>query len=179
MGKPKKALRKPKTEGQRLFLEQEGNEAELAAKVGCGPAIIGHWRRGRRVPGGPHRHKLELLFGIPQRAWDVAPGTALPAPLPSPTGVSSEDDTLVIAKDQISEILTALQNKGLTDAAAAKLRDTMAKLLALRSRLERDREMTEDRAVRSHPEWARTRAAILRALEAHPEAAAAVAEALA
>ena len=164
---------KVKNEGQRMFLELEGGEAELAAKVGCGAAIVGHWRRGRRVPGDAHRHKLELLFGIPRRAWDVAPGAELPAST-STKSATSEDATLEITKSQIASILTALESEALTDASRAKLRDTLAKLLALRARMERDQETAEDRAVREHPAWVQTKASILRALKSFPEAAAAV-----
>jgi len=166
-----------KTEGQRELVELGGTEAEIAAKLGCGAAVVGHWRRGRRVPGEAHRHKLELLFGIPRRAWDVAPGAPLPSVAPE-SAAGSDGDTLEITKRQIDSILAALKDEALTDGAAAKLRDTLAKLLALRARLERDQEMAEDRAVREHPAWAALKAAILRALEPYPEAAAAVAEAL-
>lgn len=175
---PKTTAPKTKTEGQRQLLGQVGTEAELAARVGCGVAVVGHWRRGRRVPGEAHRHKLELLFGIPRRAWDVAPGAAVPSAPQCEAVTGPGDDTLTIAKAQIDAILQLLEDKGLTDGAAAKLRDTLAKLLALRARLERDRDLQEDRLVREHPEWARTKAAILRALKQYPKAAAAVAAAL-
>ena len=65
----KSRAKRPKPEGQRQLLELEGTEAELSATLGCGHALIGHWRRGTRVPGQAPRHKLELLFGIPRRAW--------------------------------------------------------------------------------------------------------------
>ena len=183
IGRPPRPV-EPKTEGQRQLVETGGGEAEIAARVGCGAAVVGHWRRGRRVPGEAHRRKLELLFGIPARAWDVAPG-ALPAPGPAaappgdPAAPLDDAGTLEIAKAQIDAILKELEKADtLTDGAAAKLRDTLAKLLALRARLERDRDLQEDRLVREHPEWARTKARILDALRPFPEAARAVAEAL-
>jgi transcriptional regulator with XRE-family HTH domain len=180
---PTTTTTKAKTEGQRLLLELAGTEAELAARVGCGAAVVGHWRRGRRIPGEAHRHKLELLFGIPRRSWDVAAGAEV---VPEPEPKVAEDAepeadpaaTLSIAKAQIDTILEALNDKTLTDGASAKLRDTLSKLLALRARLERDRDLLEDRVVREHPEWARVRAAILGALRPYPDAARAVAEAL-
>ena len=97
----------------------------------------------------------------------------------SPDKLSTEGDTLEIARQQLSEVLKALQNPELTESAQLKLRDTAAKLLTLRSRLERDRELLEDRIVREHPEWKRIKGVILKALKPYPEAAAAVAEALA
>jgi transcriptional regulator with XRE-family HTH domain len=172
-----------KTEGQRQLLEITGIEDELAEKLGCGRAIVGHWRRGDRLPGAKSRHKLELLFGIPPLAWDVGPGSEVPTD-PTPKNavcdqLSENDDVLDIVKRQLLEIREALQAPGLADAARLKLLDTSAKLLALRSRLERDRELLEDRIVREHPEWRRIKGAILKALRPYPEAAAAVAEAIA
>lgn len=161
------------------MLEQSGTESDLAGKIGCGAAIVGHWRRGRRLPGAQARHKMELLFGIPRRAWDVAPGASVEpigaAPHAEPV---DDDDTLEITKQQIREVLQALQDSSLTETGAARLRDTAAKLLALRSRLERDRDMLEDRLVRDHPEWQRVKATLLRALKPYPDAAAAVAKAI-
>jgi len=176
----------PKSEGQRQLLEQEGSEIQIAKKLGTGKAIIGHWRRGRRLPADGMRHRLELAFGIPPRAWDVAPGEPLPVVAPpelpaalEPAGPPCvDDDPLMIARQQLQEVRVALQDENLTSTAAAKLRDTAAKLLALVSRLELARELQEDRVVRHHPKWKRVKAAIVKALEPYPEAAAAVAEAL-
>jgi transcriptional regulator with XRE-family HTH domain len=170
---------KVKTEGQRQLLEQKGTQREIASKVGCGEAVVGHWCRGRRIPGEDHRHKLELLFGIPQRAWDILPGAKSQSSTPTAKPNNDDsDETLAITNERINCIRKSLKDEKLTDAAASKKEDTLAKLLALRARLERDQEMLEDRAVREHPEWKRTKAAILRALKKHPEAAADVAEAI-
>jgi hypothetical protein len=183
MSKPKKKPRtkKPeiKTEGQRLLLEVDGSESELAKQLGCGAAIIGHWKRGRRVPGGPARHKMSLLFSIPQRAWDVAPGKVAAPSKPAATEKGRDDDILDITKTQIFEILESLDDDTLTKEVRARTRTDLTKLLALRARIEKDRELGEDRMVREHPEWARVKAAILKALKPFPEAAAAVAKVLA
>jgi transcriptional regulator with XRE-family HTH domain len=173
-----KAPPEPKTEGQRQLLELEGSEQDIATKMGCSRATAGHWRRGRRTPGEGARHKLELLFGIPQRAWDVSPGQLAAPPPPEPDTMSRNDDTLDITKQQVLEIRRSLVENGLAAETRAKLRAELGKLLALRARLELAQELREDRMVREHPEWARVKAAILKALEPYPEAAAAVAEAL-
>jgi len=171
-----------KSEGQRQLLEITGSEDGLAAQIGCSRAIVGHWRRGSRLPGVAARHKLELLFGIPRKAWGVQPGGEVPEAVKqtniSVDKLSTDGDTLDIARQQLCEVLEALRNPELTESAQLKLRDTAAKLLALRSRLERDRELLEDRIVREHPEWLRIKTAIIKALTPYPEAAAAVAEAI-
>ena len=172
-----------KSEGQRQLLKIAGIEDELAAQIGCSRAIVGHWRRGDRLPGLKLRHKLKLLFGIPPWAWEVEPGSEAPiAPIPKNTAVdelSEDDDILDVVRKQLLEVREALQSPELTEGARLKLLDTSAKLLALQSRLERDRELLEDRIVREHPEWKRIKGVILKALKPYPEAAAAVAEALA
>jgi len=170
-----------KTEGQRRFLEVAGTEDELAAQIGCSRAIIGQWRRGGRLPGVATRYKLELLFSIPPRAWDVEPGSDVLPEAKSPvvaSKLSEDDDTLAIAKQQLLEVRQELEASDLTDAARAKLRDTAAKLLALRSRLENALEMQEDRVIREHAGWQKVKADIIRALKPYPEAAKAVAKAL-
>lgn len=169
---------KPKSEGQRLLQEEPGSAVSMAAKIGCGKAAIGHWRTGARSPGESARHKLDLLYGIPRRAWDVMPGCSVEEPQEQAPPEHLDTDTLTITKGQISAILTTLRNDSLTDGAAAKLRDTLSKLLALRTRIERDRDLQEDRVVRDHPEWTRIKAAILEALKPYPDAAEAVAKVL-
>ena len=94
-----------KTEGQRQLLEIEGIEDELAAKLGYSRAIVGHWRRGDRLPGLKSRYKLETLFGIPPWTWDLEPGSELPTdPTPKNTGAGplSQDDDIL---DIVAEIL--------------------------------------------------------------------------
>jgi transcriptional regulator with XRE-family HTH domain len=171
-----------KSEGQRQLLEITGTEDELAAKLGYSRAIIGHWRRGIRLPGVGARYKLDLLCSIPPWTWDVEPGVEVPTePTPKNTDgeqLREDDDTLDIVRKQLLEVRETLATEGLTDSARLKLLDTSAKLLALRNRLERDRELQEDRIVREHPAWLRIKAAMLKALEPYPEAAAAIAEAI-
>jgi hypothetical protein len=79
---------------------------------------------------------------------------------------------------QIREIKAELASHELTDTARGRARDTMAKLIALKCRMERDRDLLEDRVVREHPKWLATKDAILEALKPYPDAAKAVAEAL-
>ncbi len=173
-----------RTEGQRRLLEVEESDLEISAQLGTKKAIVGHWRRGRRLPGVGNRRKLELLYDIPLRAWDVTPGTeatetvteiTTPAAIPRN---HSANDTLTMVLVQIEAIETDLRNAKLTDASKSKLRDTLTKLLSLRAKLEQNRELLEDHVVREHPEWLRLKARMLEALKPYPDAAKAVADAL-
>ncbi|MCP3886471.1 MAG: hypothetical protein GY700_13575 [Propionibacteriaceae bacterium] len=177
------------TEGRRLLKEVEEVDQAIADKMELGKAIVGHWRNGRRLPSEINRHKLELLYGIPPRSWDVSPGTDLTDGEIPPTNTrivnsinartrGDDNDALVMAMEQIDEIKIDLGNVNLTDAAKAKLRDTLTKLIALKVRIERDRDLLEDRVVREHPEWLKLKSRILEALKPHPEVAKAVAESI-
>jgi len=182
----KRSLIQPETEGQRLFCLVEGTEVELADKIACASALIGHWRRGRRMPSDKQKKRLELLFGIPRRAWDIGPGATIEPKEKKPErsetleapSRSTEMDTLAITNMQIDEILESLEDESITDSAKAKLRDTLAKALALRTRLERDRELLEDRVIREHPGWVKLKKSILTALKPYPEATKAVIQAI-
>jgi hypothetical protein len=60
-----------------------------------------------------------------------------------------------------------------------KLSDSEARILALRGRLEAAAELSERRYIAGHPAWVKVKRAILAALEPHPAAASAVADAIA
>jgi len=173
-----------KTEGQRLLRGLRLVHTDIARALKCGATIVGYWHTGRSLPGVEKRHQMELLYGIPLRAWDVPPGTPLQRQqmsTPQPESQSlpaKQGSTLAITKEQIAAVLDDLKEENIAEATLGKLRDTLAKLLALRARLERDHEMLEDRAVRGHPEWRRIKKAVLSALEPHPEAMMAVIESL-
>lgn len=168
-----------KTEGQRLLRAEPGSLASIAKAVGCGRTIASAWRNGEKLPSDALRRRLRDVYGIPERAWDVVPG-GLDAPPPR----AEEDDevedldTLALAVADLREVRRELRRGDLTQAQRAKLRDSSQKLLALKYRLERDRELVEDRVVRGHPAWARIKDVMAAALEPYPDAAVAVAEAL-
>ena len=169
------------TEGQQLLLQVDAKEADLAAQLGVAVSAAGHWKRGRRLPDQAARHKMELLLGIPRGSWDMAPGSAVVPPLP-PLDVPTQPGlgtTLALANERITAVMAALRTEGLSESAKERYESTLAKLLGLRARLERDEELLEDRLVREHPGYQLARAAILRALTPYPEAAAACAKALA
>lgn len=98
------------------------------------------------------------------------PSPVQSAPPPAPTAPGPRPTSL----DQCLEVLDALREArsvpGLIAAERIKLADSEGRMLALRTRLERDAERTEDRLVREHPEWQRLKRLIVRVLSAHPAA---------
>jgi len=172
-----------RTEGQRRLIAAPGSLAAVALAIGCSKAQAGYWRAGQKIPSPPSRAKLLAVYGIPPSAWDIAPGAAIPLESDAEVEEIEADDadpgdTLAQTDAAIASVRRALHRSGLTDAARSKKEDTHAKLLALKARLERDRELVEDRVVRDHPAWLRIKNAICAALEPWPDAAQAVAEAL-
>jgi transcriptional regulator with XRE-family HTH domain len=168
----------PSTEGQRLLRAIDASLAQVARAIGCSKAVVGHWRAGEKLPSDPLRGRLHEVYGIAPTAWDLAAGTAPSAaaePAEAPLVDVEGSDTLTLTNAQISAIQRSLARADLSDSARSKKEDTLAKLLALKARLERDDD--EDRFVRG-PKWKRFKERLLAALKEHPPAALAAAEAL-
>lgn len=189
MGGRKRRADAPTTEGQRLLLEVPGSLAELGARLGCARQMVSCWRRGTKLPGDTNRRLLEQHFGIPPGAWERAPGSRAPsnpkptrkrpaAPAAVPRAEVDGPSTMAEVQAEIEE-LRALRDEELTTSEKVRVADAMTKQLALKARLERDRELFEDRVIRRSAWWASLEERILAALKPYPDAARAVAEALA
>ena len=74
-----------KSDGQRLICAIVGSQSEVAARCGVSKASVGFWRAGSSVPGPSARAKLARAFGIPESAWDTAPGGAAATVDPPPS----------------------------------------------------------------------------------------------
>lgn len=180
----------PRTEGQRLLLAVTGSQAEIAATLDVAKSAVGFWRRGAKTPGPAARAKLKAAYGIDPRTWEQPPGARATAPAttsdakapPKPPRAPRAKivTTLDEAQEQF-EILRELQeDPDLMSSEKVRLADSIGKILAIKARLERDKELLEDRIVREHPMWAvRIKPTILAALKPYPDAMQAVADALA
>ena len=193
-----------RSEGQRLLLAVDASTSAIGRALDVSAGLVSDWRNGRRFPGPEMKAALSNLYGIEPVAWSVRPGVATaavaaavaeaeaaPEPFePIAPAVVSEPtlDTAIVhggapsSLQSCMELLAALRHDraqpNLTPAARVKLSDAEARILALRARLEAAQELAEDRYVRQHPAWIKTKRAILAALEPYPEAAAAVVTAL-
>jgi hypothetical protein len=161
--------------------------SEVAGKVGCSSRqTVSDWGKGEKVPGAAYRPRLKEAYGIPAEAWERPPadGRSAPSPRPSsPPGVTRTtlEQCLALIRDTEAELeadQAAKPEDRLMPSERVKLRDTFARALSLRHRLESAGELLEDRLVRQHPEWKRFRASLLKAVVPYPDAAQAVAAAL-
>lgn len=184
-------------EGQRQLAAIEGTLDMLAKRVSehTSRQTILDWRNGVRLPDDTNRAQLYAAFGIPIEAWDkrasgplvargLPPVTYGPPPTPPrpPAPPEPEPVTTQSTMEDCLQLLAIIKRDrtrpDLMPGERVKLVDSEAKILRLRAALEARAELSEDRYVRTHPAWVRTRNIIAQTLRAHPAAAAAVAEAL-
>lgn len=182
---------------QTICVSQSLTYDQIVKRIGAGnTTLIMGWLKAASRPNNEMRAKLYGEFNIPPDAWNVAPlahgappamatnGAAKPeaplspanghtlvvpplAPVPAGPRPSTLESCLQVL-DTLRAARAAAPN--LIASEAIKLADAEGRMLALRARLERDNERTEDRLVREHPEWQRLKRLIVRVLTNHPAA---------
>jgi hypothetical protein len=171
----------PINEGQRLLRKaaRQSSLAAVARAVGCkSRENCRCWLQGTKTPNRGSRSKLERAFGIPPSAWEQLPSDH-PARLAETQHVqdvavelnrastgSALDDCLAL----LADLRSYRQQPGLLLKHRLRYTDCETRILALRARLERDVELSEDRYVHEHPAWRRLQETILSVLRAYPEA---------
>jgi hypothetical protein len=179
--KPEKAMR---SEGQRRLCAVLASLSlsQVALAAGCSSKqSVANWKAGTKVPDQHFREALEARYGIQSQSWAQEPGSAdggqgrPPEPVAAP---SAKPSTMADVDALIAFLRTELESPTILARERVKLSGSMTSALALRHRLEREQELSEDRIVREHPAWKRVHAAILDAVRPYPEAARAVAKAL-
>lgn len=175
-----------RTEGQRMLLAVTGSLQAIASELGCrSPQTVANWKAGEKLPSESSRARMWTAFGIPPRAWTVLPGGGALTRFggvdaePTVPATSRPASTLEHTLELLDLSRRHRSQEGLVASEIAKYVDTEAKLIQLRARLETAAEFAEARYVLQHPSWIKLRRAILKALEPHPLAAKAVADALA
>lgn len=185
----------PGTEGQRLLLARRESLRELSELCGTSTATISRVRAGLVLPGVQARAQLEAL-GIPRDAWDRPPPDAIPAsrrppmaPLEAPAEGPSRHEARQDAGpgrrsvlEELDTVIDSLRSDlrgSLAAQAKGRLIDSMTRALGQRARIEREAATFEADVVRRAPFFRRATRAILEALRPFPDAARAVAEALA
>jgi hypothetical protein len=167
-----------RSEGQRLLLLVPGSLAKIAAQAGCkSKQSVLNWRTGERKPNAPERAKLSLTLGIPVRTWALRPGTATAPDAPDAAvaaggGLVDMPAPPANTLEHCLALLRVISNErsqpGLLASERVKLADAEARILALRHRLEGERELEDPQRLFRHPPFARFRTALLAALKSHP-----------
>lgn len=192
---------KVKTEGQRLFMQLPGSLEQLRRRTRAkSRQTVLYWRTGERKPPPAVRRELERAFGIPAATWSLKPTSTDPAapapPVPAndnavpvvpvvpasdppvfanvPAPARGNSSSLEECLQLLANIRAARSVPGLLPSEQVKLADAEARILGLRAKLELSAETSEARYVAAHPAWIKLKRAILKALEKHPIALAAV-----
>lgn len=171
------------SEGHRRFASLEQSNTELAELLGVSQASVSYYRHGTKTPGKAARDAIATKLGIPTLAWSTVPHAPLDAaPIRDiTTTVRPGATSLEEVREELRELRELKTTIGptLMPSERLKLSDTIAKLLTLQARLEKEQLHLEDWIVRHHPGWKRMRDSVVAALERFPDAQAAVIEAIA
>ena len=173
------------TVGAQKLKRAPGTQTEKGAAIGASRPLIAFWEKGERIPNAGWREKLSAAYGIAPGDWDCEPAprlTVVPKELPrrapaAPPLVVEPTDIIGGCKAQLERI--AQMRAELDDPRLlVRLEETESQCRhKLATYLGEGRVVTEASLLRS-PAFARVVARITAALDSHPEALLAVAEAL-
>lgn len=158
------------SEAQRQLINLPASVRMIAKAIGASHSAVGKWRLGHTKPEAPLRRKLQEKYGIPVAAWRALDGSDDdPEDDDRP-----ETDTAALLDRLIRTYTRELKRQDLTPREIGQFTDGLQRAVAQKVKIERDRELLEERIIRSHPRWRRLKRAIIDALLLHPEAARAV-----
>lgn len=167
-------------DGQRALLATGVRATEISRATGASKQSVSQWRLGHKIPSEAQRAKLQVLYGIDVSAWNLSPGAK---PRSRPTEPTSIDPATMSTIDEIHahqrRVLELVDDPSFTPPMRMRLLDVYTRALSLKVKMDERRETLEDRAVRESAFWKRSKVAILLALKPYPDAARAVAMALA
>jgi transcriptional regulator with XRE-family HTH domain len=182
-----------------MLLQVGGTLAAIAEHVGSTRQSVHEWRSGTKAPSKATRTRMAAELGIPARAWDELPFSEPepPDPLddddepepqsrshsravstPPPRSSNGSVNSIEHVQGLLDEVAALRQRPNLLASERLKLVESESKLLAMRHKLELESQLRESRFVAEHPAWLQLRAALVRALIAHPAAAQVVADVL-
>jgi hypothetical protein len=165
-----------RSEGQRLLLGVTDSLSTIGKAVGASKQAVSTWRTGLYVPEPPYRRELQRRYQIPPSAWDgLADGEV-------PDEGEDEDEAPATAADQLDHLLKEyrkqLKRGDLSSRERVQYIEGLSRTIFQKAKLEKERELLEDRVIREHPKWRRLKRAIIDSLLPHPAAARAVEEAI-
>lgn len=153
-------------------------QSEIARACGVSAQTAHRWWNGA-VPGLEHQARLEALGWVKAEQWargaPKAPVRAAPPVAPAPVRGGATVDTRDKLQSQVQR-LEALLGESLSASSAVQVEKALGSALSSLSKLD-GAQITETTLLR-HPAHQRLMATIFAALQAFPEAARAVADAL-
>ena len=159
-----------RTEGQRQLACLPDSLTQIGNNVGATRQAVAKWRDGDSIPEARFRDALEAAYGIPAASWSGRTYDPAAAAAPPP-GDGPEPTVMDDVNDLLRYLRAERQRPDLTARERLQLTEAFSKAVTRKAKLEREREMLEDRTVRHHPKWRALKAALIEALERHPAAA--------
>ena len=153
-------------------------QAEIARLLGVSKQTVSRWWNGEKLPAPEHRARLEALGLVKAEQWEqdgAGRRKALPRPATPPVEPVGKLDTRSKLEAQVRRLELLLGGE-LSATASVQVERALGQALAGIAKLD-GTQITESVLVR-HPAHQRVMAVIFAALEGHPEAARAVADAL-
>lgn len=175
-----------RSEGQRQLIAVPATLREIAENLGGAVSVqaVSAWRRGEKVPAAGPRAGLAAVYGIAPETWGYLPVAAPAAGPPAPPQATPRAKLTTSSPNSLADchallaLIRDARGDNMLPSELGKTVDSEARVLALLARLEAQHELREDRYVREHPAWHRTRRVIIEALAPYPIAAKAVIDAL-
>jgi hypothetical protein len=163
---PHVAAPPPQNEGQRLLLELDLSNAEIAQLIKVSRESPRRWREGAKVPH-ERRADLERHLGIPSTAWDLAPRTPTPAEALAsrldPTALPPDDDGLAAL---VTQLQRARAEPGISTAVLAKISAVEVRAREARAKI----RTWDEAAILASPAWRRIETTVLGAFDPPPDA---------
>ncbi len=166
------------SDGARALKRCAKTGAEIARLCGVTPQLVSLWLKGRKRPGPEHRARLEALGLVKAEQWEqdgAGRRKGQQRATVAPADPGGKVDTRTKLEAQVRR-LEALLSEELSATASVQVERALGTALASLAKLD-GTQITESVLVR-HPAHQRVMALVFSALEGHPEAARAVADAL-
>jgi transcriptional regulator with XRE-family HTH domain len=179
----------PRNRGAQLLRETRASLAEIADAAGVNSReTVRRWLAGEKVPAAENRAKLEGAFGVPRESWDEpaiegTPNRRAQHPRQSIEKRAARSSGRREAERRLREEIDQLNQMhaggNLSTSTAIALSRTRLRALAELGKITGETLTIDESKILRLPAWRRIEDAIAKALEPWPDAARALARALA
>lgn len=138
--------------------------------------LVSGWRTGKKIPGLDARDRVHAAYGIPPRAWEVAPGAKLEDPVTAADAVrvlktvegGELPGTMEMVEEQIAILRREQQFEDLNASERVRYADALGRLLSRRDEIEKSAADLV-KVILAHPDWIRFWAVLEQKLADHPD----------